>query len=366
MIFEIDFFSQQPEAITQMANQKLQTAVEDWEKQIWQFIVDWFNPNIKSITVQTSGSTGAPKQITHSKAAMLNSAAATCNALHLKAGDTALLCLPVNKIGGMMMLVRSIHLKMKLLCIKPSTKPLGELPDNIRIDFAAFTPMQFHEITTNYAIFKKADQIRKVILGGEDVRAELLLNIKKLESEVYITFGMTETISHIALKRLNGLTPDPYFKTLPGIEISTNEKGTLVISAPALERPKLVTNDVVRITGEHEFQWLGRMDNVINTGGIKIYPEEIEQQLLNAIEAPFFISSLPDKVSGEKLVLALEMNALTAEEEQELQEALLKLKKLHRPKQVLLIIHFVRTSNGKVKRKESLSNVSETLDLSRQ
>ena len=363
-MLEIDFFSQTDPAIIQLANKKLLAVSEDWEKQVWQFIVNWFNPEPATISVFTSGSTGAPQKIQHTKAAMMYSAQQTCTALKLMPGSTALLCLPVNKISGIMMVVRSICNKMKLVCIKPSTTPLDELPEKPNIDFAAFTPMQFHGITKSYSNFKKAEHIRKIILGGEDVRAELLDNILRLQSEVYITFGMTETISHIALKRLNGPTCDKNFKVLPGISVFKDERNCMVIEAPLLGQPHLVTNDVVSIEGPNEFKWLGRIDNVINSGGVKIYPEEIEQQLLKAIEAPYFISSKPKKSGGEKLILVLEKNALKPEEKQELRDAFNALEKLHRPAQVMLVPHFTRTANGKIKRKESVLNPIETIDFS--
>jgi O-succinylbenzoic acid--CoA ligase len=363
-MFEIDFYSTSEAAIIELAQQKLLTVDEHWEQQVWQFIVDWFNPSIPAIAVFTSGSTGPPKQIEHTKAAMIFSAQQTCTALSLKHGNRALLCLPVNKISGMMMVVRSIYNKMKLVCIKPSTTPLTEIPENADIDFAAFTPMQFHGITRSYPVFLKAEKIKKIILGGEDVRAELVQNIQKLENEIYITFGMTETISHIALKRLNGPSPDKNFKVLPGIHIAAGENGCLIIEAPQLGQPRLVTNDVVSVEGENEFQWLGRVDNVINTGGIKIYPEEIEQQLVNTIEAPYFITSQKDITGGEKLILVLEMILLKPEEKEELREAFSKLEKRHRPKQVILIPHFARTSNGKIKRRESFLNPIDIIDFS--
>lgn len=361
-MFEIDFFGQNEEAIIQLANENLRHT-ESWQLPIWQFIADWFNPEITTIKVFTSGSTGTPKQIEHAKKAMIYSASLTVKALELKPGDKALLCLPVQKIGGMMMMVRSIYSRLKLVCLKPSTKPLSELPENYVIDFAAFTPMQFHEITTSYSNFKKAEQVKKIILGGEDMRADLMNSIHDLENQVFITFGMTETISHIALKRLNGLHPDQNFKVLTGIKISSDARDCLVIQAPELGQPYLVTNDIVKLVDEDQFQWLGRIDNVINSGGIKIYPEEIEQQLTHVIDVPFFVASLPDKVSGERLVLAIEKEILNSDNKNELIRAFENLEKIKRPKNVLLISHFIRTPNGKIKRKESLNGVIEKIDL---
>ena len=362
-MFEIDFYTENETATVKHANERVLTSTEDWEKQVWQFVIDWFNPAIETISIFTSGSTGAPKKIEHTKASMLYSASLTCTVLNLKPGNKALLCLPVNKISGMMMVVRSIYQKMWLTCIKPSTTPLLNLTDEQHFDFAAFTPMQFHGITNNYSCFEKAGRIKKIILGGEDIGADLALNILKLKTEVYITFGMTETISHIALKRLNGAKPDENFKVLPGIAISTDKRSCLTIGAPMLGQPHLVTNDVVSIEGPNEFRWLGRIDNVINSGGIKIYPEDIEQQLAKAIDAPYFITSKPDLLTGQKLVLILEKATLKPEEIIELKAAFSKLEKMHCPKQVLLVPQFSRTTNGKIKRSESVLKPIATIEF---
>ncbi len=362
-MFEIDFFSLTESAIIQMASQQLTADLADWEREIWSFVINWFDPEIKSISVFTSGSTGIPKAISHTKEAMLNSARATCSALNLSAGNRALLCLPVSKISGMMMEVRCIECKMKVLCLKPSTKPLSELPEDIKIDFAAFTPMQFFEITNNYSNFRKADRMGKIILGGEDVNAELLANIQKLESEVYITFGMTETISHIALKRLNGSLPDSNFKLLPGITIQVDDRSCMVIQAPQLCQPHLVTNDVIEMKGETEFKWLGRFDNVINTGGVKIFPEEIELKLAESMSLPFFIASLPDSISGQKVVIVVQCSDLQLSEQNRLKTLLNQLEKIQRPKEVLLNPKFKYTANGKLKRLESLHETITTIPL---
>lgn len=360
-MFTIDFSSLSAEDLIKISNEKLSGDLETWKRNIWRFIADWFNPEIGSIQIQTSGSTGAPKQIVHTKEAMANSALATCKALKLEPAMHCLLCLPADKIGGMMMIVRSIVNNMQLHCIKPSTTPLSTLPDIFKLDFAAFTPMQFHEITRNYGAFRKAETIRKVILGGESVRGGLYVHIKRLTNEIYSTFGMTETISHIALKRLNGESPDAHYKVLPGIDIAVNSSNCMVIMAPQLNQPHLVTNDVVEIFEEGQFDWLGRADNVINSGGVKIYPEEIEQKLNPEIEPAFFIASIPDELLGNKLVLVMEIESLPENDIAELKKLLLTFDKLHRPKEVLFVKRFVRTANGKVKRKESIENCNDRI-----
>lgn len=359
----IEFSTLSDTGAAQLASQKLSGELDEWERNIWSFISDWFDPAIPSIKVFTSGSTGAPRQIEHGKQAMLNSAATTCAAMQLQPGDNALLCLPVNKIGGMMMVVRAIHSRLNLYCVKPSANPLKEVTDEIKFAFAAFTPMQLNGLNQNYPLFLRAERIEKILLGGEHTPAELLQMVSRMSNQVYATFGMTETISHIALKRLNGKDADSHFKVLPGIKISINEKNCLIIEAPALGQPHLVTNDVIRLRPGDEFDWLGRTDNVINSGGVKIHPEELEQKLQAFIQPAFFIGALPDARTGEKLVLAIEMDVFTEKDKQELKEVIAGFDRLQQPRSVLLFHQFVRTANGKIKRKETLQSTFESIEL---
>ena len=359
-MFCIDF-SNPTNQLQALANTMLTGDINAWEREVWQFIANWFNPAVTHITIHTSGSTGSPKAISHSKQAMLNSAIATCNALQLQPLSNALLCLPANKVGGMMMIVRSIHLQMKLYCIRPSATPLNDLPAGTKIDFAALTPMQLHSATTSYEHFKTADAITTIILGGENVSAEILQLANRLHAHVYHTFGMTETISHIALKKLNGNNTGKHYKLLNGIRISTGPDNRLIIHAPALEQPELLTNDVVEIISDTEFDWLGRIDNVINTGGVKIHPEEMEQKLQPFIEPAFFIGALPNKKTGQQVVLALEMDKLSETDLAELNQALDMFSGPQRIRQVLLYKQFVRTTNGKIKRTETLQRPADSV-----
>ena len=354
-MFKIDFASLNSEQLIALASSKLNGSLEDWEKVVWQFIQTWFDPKINSITVNTSGSTGVPKSIEHSKQFMLNSAAMTCMALDLKPGNNALLCLPANKIGGMMMIVRCIYNRMDLYCIKPSATPLSNLSDDVHVDFAAFTPMQFYQVVEQPSILKRAERISQVILGGEDVGHKLLQQTGTMQNEVYVTFGMTETISHIALKRISGNKPDKHFTALPGIKVSTDERSCLIIEAPDLGQPQLHTNDIVSLISNTQFDWLGRVDNVINSGGVKVYAEEIEQKLQPAINSPFFVGAIADELTGQKVVLAIEAENLPQNEIDRLKKLLDQFDKIRRPKEILFIPKFVRTENGKIKRKDSIN-----------
>ena len=362
-MFCIPFAQLTDTEITALAANKLDMNPDVWERNIWSFIVDWFNPSINAIHILTSGSTGTPKQVTHSKQAMRNSAVMTLDYLNIKKGDNALLCLPANKIGGRMMLVRSLVRKLNLYCVKPTANPLADIPTGAKINLAAFTPTQLNPLSKDYGLFRKADAIDKILLGGENTPAELLQWTQRLTNEVYATFGMTETISHIALKRLNGSHPDEHFRVLPDIKISTTDDSRLVIEAPGLEQPKLTTNDVVRIMEPGVFDWLGRTDNVINSGGVKIHPEELEQKLQAHIQPAFFIAAMPDAITGERVVLALEMEELSANDKQELLEVIGSFDKISRPKNLLLFRSFQRTENGKIRRRETLQNAHEDIPL---
>lgn len=353
-MFCIDFSSLSNDQILSLANTELKSDLEDWEKIIWQFVADWFEHPDKNIEVFSSGSTGAPKLINHTEQAMLHSARMTCEALALKQGSTALLCLPATKISGMMMIVRCIQNKMKMYCAKPSLSPLTGVEDEGHIDFSSFTPAQFYEIIDSDKAFERAQSISKIILGGEEVRGVMKKRILLMVNEIYSTFGMTETISHIALKRLNGPKPDPFYKVLPGISVSSGENDCLVIEAPLLGQPHLQTNDIVRIINADEFEWLGRKDHVINSGGIKISPEQMESRLAAQITIPFFIGGLADGRLGERLVLMVEAKQLKPEELNSIKAAVMQVDKIYRPKEIRLVAELARTETGKIKRKESL------------
>jgi O-succinylbenzoic acid--CoA ligase len=244
-MFLVPFSSLTDSEILREANVKLKEDLSEWEREIWQFIRDWFHPDVASIKVFTSGSTGPPKEIEHSKGAMLNSTRLTCDALRLKRGNHVLLCLPASKISGMMIIVRCIWARMDMYCIKPSTSPISAIPEEEKFDFGSFTPMQLFEITEDIKKRRRIERIEKIIIGGDDIPPVLLETIRTMKNEAYATFGMTETISHIALRRLNGGKAESHFTTMPGIKVSIDERSCLVIEAPELGVRHLVTNDVV-------------------------------------------------------------------------------------------------------------------------
>lgn len=315
-----------------------------------EFLQQW-NFGKESFLFRTSGSTGEPKEITVSSRSMIRSAELSGQALKLKRGETALLCMPLDFVAGKMMVVRSLVLGLKLLSVKPSSNPLKEIGSEIIIDFAAMTPMQVLESLNDPQSFSKLKQIHKLIIGGAPVSADLESKLQNLPGEVYETYGMTETLTHIALRRLNGTEQSEYFKTLPGISIGTDERGCLVIHAPHLDQPDVVTNDLVEIIASNHFRWLGRADHVINSGGIKIFPELVERKLEGKLSHRFIISSLPDQKLGRKVVLVVEVKS-GIDPGLHLENLYSLLQPYERPRAVVFLEKFPETFSSKISRIE--------------
>ena len=318
-----------------------------YEVKIGDFLIDWLNDK-SYVEVKTSGSTGASKTICLEKQSMVNSAIATGDYFGLKPGDKALHCLPSNFIAGKMMLVRAMILGLEIDTVEPTSQLVFDPGKSY--EFCAMIPLQLSN-TIDYV-----SNIKTIIVGGAKVSQELLTRTQELSSKVCETYGMTETITHVAIKQLNHLNgvEKPGFKTLPKVAISQDDRQCLVIEAPHLSKDTVVTNDVVRLHSENEFEFLGRFDNIINSGGLKINPEQIEEQLQTRINDNFFVSSLPDDVLGERLVLILESQSNNLDA-----SVFEGLDKLHIPKEVICIPKFVYTSSGKVQRKKTTSLIAK-------
>ncbi len=362
-MFTIDFLNVNDAQLQLLCAEKLTAAIDPWEQKVWSFLSHWLDPQVTEITVYTSGSTGKPRPFVHSKQAMMASAQATCSFLDITPGQIALLALPADKIGGMMMLVRSWLCKLPLVCIPPSANPLNDIPADLQIQFAAFTPMQLMPVVNSYQLFRRLEAIKTIIVGGSEVPKGLTQWLKGLSNNIYLTFGMTETVSHIALKKLNGPGADAHFRLMPGVEITTDSRGCLQITAPGLGVKGLLTNDVVNVINKYEFEWLGRADNVINTGGVKVHPEMLEQAMKEDLLVPFFIAGIPDPVTGQKVVLVIERDTISDKELDAARVYLQQLVENTRPRQILLVPRFIRTENGKIKRAESLARVDTRFDL---
>ena len=298
--------------------------------------------------MRTSGSTGKPKIIRHSKSSMRASAELTAAFFDLPQGSSALLCLPPNYVAGSMMIVRALEMNWKLVLIPPRATPLNELKTTV--DFAAMTPYQVDESIK--AGLEGFDHVKKLIVGGAPVSALLERKIRKLNTEVYATYGMTETLTHIALRRLNGTEAQTDFHCLPGVRYTWDERKCMVIEAAHLDEKKVVTNDRVEPTGMTSFQWLGRIDNVINSGGIKMHPEQIETKLSHILDCRYYIKGAPDEKFGEKVVLVLERSPFDPHTQKLFEDTLKsELGKYEVPTEIEFLSVFEETATGKLIRK---------------
>jgi O-succinylbenzoic acid--CoA ligase len=270
----------------------------EWKMDVFRFILDFISDS-EFILQQTSGSTGTPKTIQLSKQAMLKSAENTITFFHLEKDQKAVLCLPVKYIAGKMMIVRAIVAKMNLILIEPSGTP--DFSNLEEIDFCAMVPMQ----AANLLEQNKWPDIRTLILGGAETNIQLAGKLQSVNTKIFETYGMAETCSHIALKRINGKNPEEYFTTLPEIKISLDIRDCLEIEVPFLNE-KIITNDIVELVSENKFSWIGRFDTIINSGGIKIQPEILEKKITGILQKPCVILGKPDELLGQKIVLIIE------------------------------------------------------------
>jgi O-succinylbenzoic acid--CoA ligase len=312
---------------------------DEFEKSVGDFILDWFD-NKSYVEMNTSGTTGTPKLIRVDKQAMVNSAIATGDFFDLKPGDKALHCLPTKYIAGKMMFVRGFILGLDVDFVAPSSHPMFQ--NDTKYDFVAMVPLQAQNSLS------ELKNVKKMIVGGARMSNTLEKGLSKLKTKVYETYGMTETITHIAAKKIGEET----FSILPNIKISQDDRNCLVIDALKISNDSIVTNDLVELVGENQFVFLGRIDNVINSGGIKLIPEKIEDKLSDKINSRFFVTGKHDAVLGEKLVIVIEG------EQQILDDTIFdSLDKYEKPKEVFYVSKFSETENGKIKRKEIVESI---------
>ncbi|MEB3004407.1 AMP-binding protein [Capnocytophaga sp. G2] len=306
------------------------------------FLTQWFD-EYDHIELQTSGTTGIPKKIQVKKKYMVHSAMLTGDFLCLKAGDTALCVLPTDYIAGKMMIVRALVLGLSLHIMPPSSTPFASAVGSY--DFVALTPMQ--AIKSLSELYRA----RKIILGGAPISLEMEKAFQEVPSKIYATYGMTETVSHIALRTISPRKEhSSFYTTLGKITVSQDKNHCLVIDCPEVSDKQIRTHDVVILHGNKSFQWKGRLDNIINSGGIKIFPEGVESKLSSFISDRFFIWKEPDELLGEKVVLFVEgkeedyPNLLS-----NLQKELI-FSKYELPKKIYFLPQFKLTSSDKIQR----------------
>ena len=316
-----------------------------------EFLAEWHNDS-PTVLVHTSGSTGKPKPMLVEKRKMLNSARITCDFLGLKAGDTALLCMSLDYIAGKMMVVRSIERGLRLITIEPCGEPSWD--DDIV--FAAMVPLQVYNLLQTREGRERLMQIRHLIIGGGAVDAALEAELQTFPHAVWSTYGMTETLSHIALRRLNGAQRSLWYTPFDGVEVSRNDDDCLVIHAPAVHDGVLMTNDIVEMEGRR-FRILGRKDNVICSGGIKIQMEEVERLLQPHVHVPYIITRAKDARLGEKVVLLT-----VSEDVKAIREICQKvLPRYWQPRELLTVACLPMTETGKTARREAERIAQELL-----
>lgn len=309
------------------------------------FLSEWCNDN-DYVMGHTSGSTGKPKAVKLLKSDMRASAQLTNSYLGVGAGDTLLLCLSPAYIAGKMMIVRALEAGAALRVVAPTSTPLEEVNEPIAL--AAMVPMQVSQILAREEGVKQLSLIETLLIGGAPVDAELEQRLLSLPTQCYVTYGMTETVSHVALRRVG----EPYYRALGGVTFGVDERGCLVIDAPQLRCKRFVTNDIVELADNRRFVWRGRYDNVIISGGLKFCAEELEAKLAPLITSRYYITSAPDIRLGEHIVLVIEGVEPDSNTLERLKQAVSqRLTRYEMPREIRFVEEIKMTATQKIKRK---------------
>ncbi len=310
--------------------------------------------------IQTSGTTGPPKKIQATRGQLTASASLTKEVLQLEEDSTALMCLSPQHIAGKMMLVRALVNQWNLILVEPSSNPFLNIPQNVNIDFVALVPLQLRQSVRES--LKQINAVKMILIGGAPISKSLLDQIKILDAQVFESYGMSETVSHIALRQLNGTSPQANFQTLPEVKIGVDHRDCLHVSHPQITAGKIIqTNDIVDLRSSNTFNWLGRADFAINSGGIKLHPEQIEAKISAFLKPPtqYFISSIPDESLGQKVILIIEGKSWPEQDVDQLLSSInQKTNRYERIHLVKFLPKFNYKVSGKFDRLGTLSNLS--------
>ena len=313
-----------------------------------EFVSDWQSDS-STLLVHTSGSTGKPKPMLVEKRRMEASARITCGFLGLRAGDTALLCMPLDFIAGKMVVVRSLVWGLRLVAVEPSGHPLKGLTESPT--FAAMVPMQVYNSLKVEEERRLLRGITHLIIGGGAVNSDMAEELRGFPNAVWSTYGMTETLSHIALRRLSGAEASEWYEPFDGVGVTTNADGCLVIDAPAVCAQPLVTNDIAEVAPDgRRFRIRGRRDNVVCSGGLKLQIEEMEARLQPHLNVPYMISKCPDDKFGEAVVLL----AVTDDMESVREVCRKHMPRYEQPRYFLAVSALPMTPTGKPARAEAM------------
>lgn len=350
--------------------------VTPYEQRVLQLAQDWLSGQ-ETFTLHTSGSTGTPKPIHLTRAQMATSARWTGQALGLQAGDAALVCMSVEYIAGFMMLVRGFELGLPLTIIDPTSQPLAALPPDTCFAFTAMVPLQL-QATLHGAAHERAilNRMKGILIGGAPVSVPLEEQAQQVHTPLYHTYGMTETVSHVALRRMNGAERSDYFVPFPEVRLEVDARECLVITAAVTNGETVQTNDRVALRADGAFRWLGRLDNVINSGGVKVQVEKVETametwllQYQNGLHAErrFFVGAIQDARLGQAVVAVLEGEPfggepiLAPELATEIRTALQQtLSRYEVPRHFFFVPKLLETPTGKIDRRANLASLAAT------
>jgi O-succinylbenzoic acid--CoA ligase len=318
-----------------------------WEQEYLRFFSEW-GAGKEEWVFQSSGTTGAPSSVRFTRSQIEASAHLTARVFDLPHGAKALLCLPGQYIAGKMMLARTVVNEWDLLWEEPSSLPFGgKLP---QADILSVTPMQL----TNLLRLSphSLDPVRIVLVGGAPVSPALREACIGLSTRIVETYGMMETLSHVALRELSGSRASDWFYPIPPVNMEPDSRGCLVIHAKHLGNVHIITNDAAEWNRQGGFRIAGRVDFVINSGGVKVFPERVEERIGHLISVPFFITWTPDERLGQKVVLCTEEDELSGAQEEDLLSRIADCVSDHeRPREVFCFRQFERTVSGKIIRK---------------
>lgn len=324
---------------------------EVWKESLYNLALELSLMSGRAISATTSGTTGPPKRIRVSRRDLVNSARLTAVTFNLEEGDRVLLCLPCDFIAGKMMLVRAMAIGLDLHIIDPRGSVLDNLNVPDRFLFTAMVPLQLHRAIQEDRT-RVEEQFDTILLGGGPVSAALEEDLQGLRTAVYQGYGSTETVTHVAVRRINGDTPSDHYSAIGRVSFSTDERGCLVVHTPHLTTKAHITNDLVELADDTHFRWLGRIDNVILSGGKKIHPEQLEAKTAGVIPYPHFFMAFPDDRLGEAVALVLETDRGSEEVLDEVLTALFSVLSEHElPRRVTALRSFLRTGSGKVVRR---------------
>jgi len=357
-----------------------ESALSENARATLQFAHDWLAGG-ERFTLHTSGSTGEPKPIKLTRSQMEASARATGAALGLHSGQRALVCLPTRYVAGRMMLVRGFVLGLETVVVEPASDPFAELPPTLQSDwqpdFTAFVPLQMQtllaaamsapadscfgdETERAFRYRRLLDGMQAILLGGGPLDEETQRQVQQLAAPIYHTYAMTETATHIALRRLNGPRATDAFVPLPGVELALDARGCLAIRGAVTNEAWVQTNDLVELRADGSFVWLGRADNVINSGGVKVQAEQVEAAVTTLQNSRpdlawsgrrLAVTGLPDERLGQVVTLVLEGPPLTAAQEGEIAAVLrAHLDRFATPRRFAYLSQLPLTPTGKIDR----------------